>query len=1000
MMQSRLQASCKSLAKQLKNQGTRAVSSVANPADAILSGANAMYIDQMYQKWKMDPAGVHASWDAYFRTGAFVAPPSTVATNTMVAGTSVGASPTASASVDVSAPRVLDMIRAFQNYGHTMSTLDPLSRMAPRGGDSHPELTPEYYGLTDLTKVYDIKSLGDSVGLFADAAPMTIVQLVDHLKAIYCGNVGYEINHVGSLEELNWLKSQIEAAPVAPSKADKQRILNDLADATQFESFLKSKYNVKRFGLEGNESTIVALRELLLRSSEHGVDATVFGMPHRGRLNVLVNVIGKPLEVMLSEFAGNSDAKTPIKRVDGTFGFDYEDFPLAGDVKYHHGWSATRELSSGKQMHCTMLPNPSHLETVNPLVQGKARAKQFFAGDTDGSKVLSVMLHGDAAFAGQGVVFESMAMHGLPDYNVGGTVHVVVNNQIGFTTDPYKSRSGPYATDVAKGFQVPVFHVNAEDTEAVARVATLAAEYRAKFKKDVVLDIIGYRVSGHNELDQPSFTQPMMYKKIAASPTIYQKYREQLIKEGSLTEAEAAAVEEKVLGQLKEKFEIAKEYKEKPNEGQYLTQQWSGISGPMDPYTEEKTGVSIDSLRSLGKQIATIPEGFVLHRGIGNAYRDKAKAVEAEAGLDWATAEGLAFASLLTEGVPVRISGQDAERGTFSHRHAVVHHQETGETYMPLRSLAEGKKDDSVAKFTVVNSFLSEYGALGFDYGYSLENPNQLVIWEAQFGDFVNGAQIILDNYMSSAEYKWNRQSSLVLLLPHGYEGQGAEHSSARMERFLQSCNDDPTFFPRDPKLEQARIQRANWQIVNMTSAANYFHVLRRQVKRSIRKPLIVFSPKSLLRHRGAAATMEQMAEGTSFRAVIGDECDAGKVKRHVVCSGKVYFDIIDHLEKSGLREQVAVTRLEQIAPFPFPEIEAEDLKYKNADLVFVQEEHMNMGPFPYVGPRLATAVKGHREGYQTKYIGRSPAAAAATGSSKVHAAELSNFLGEITEGL
>lgn len=998
-MQSTLQATLrKGLSQQLKTQGMRAVSSVTNPADAVLSGANAQYVDLMYQKWRADPAAVHSSWDAYFRTGAFVAPPNVVPGGNMVAGTPIGASAavaSGAATVDVAAPRVLELIRAYQNKGHAIASLDPIGFSGARLAETHPELTPEYYGLTDMNKVVDLKSFGDSAGFLGSSGSMTVGQIVELLKKTYSSTVGYEINHVASTEELNWLKNKIEAAPATYDKSYKMRLLNRLAYATQFETFLKSKYNVKRFGLEGNESTIVSLREILKVSTEHGVESAVFGMPHRGRLNVLVNVIKKPLEIMFSEFTGNNDADTPLKKVDGVYQYNYKEFPLSGDVKYHHGWSSVNELDNGKKIHCTLIPNPSHLETVNPLVQGKARAKQFFAGDEDGSKVLSIMLHGDAAFSGQGVVFESLAMHGLSDYNVGGTIHVVVNNQIGFTTDPYKSRSGPYATDVAKAFQVPVFHVNANDVEAVNRVSALAAEYRAKFKKDVVLDIIGWRLNGHNELDQPSFTQPLMYKKIAALPTIFDSYKNELIKNGSITAEEAAALESKVDHNLREKFEQSRHLTTKPNAGQFLTQQWSKISGALQPYTEEPTGVSIGKLRDIGKQIAHVPEGFELHRGISNAYKEKAKAIESEHGLDWATAEALAFGTLLTEGYPVRIAGQDAERGTFSHRHSVVHNQQTGEKYTPLLNL---KSDKPAAKFTVVNSLLSEYGALGFEYGYSLEHPDQLVLWEGQFGDFVNGAQIILDNYVASAEAKWQRHSGLVMLLPHGMEGQGPEHSNAYPLRFLQSCNDDPNFFPRDPAQEKARIQRNNWQILNMTSAANYFHALRRQMKRSIRKPMVVMSPKSLLRHRGAAATLAELAEGTHFRPVIGDDhVNPSKVKRHVICSGKVYFDIIEHLEKAGVRDQVAVTRIEQISPFPFAEVEAEDKKYSHADIIFVQEEHMNFGPYSYIAPRIETAVKGHRHNVRVPYVGRPPAAAPATGAGKIHSAELANFLAEIT---
>jgi 2-oxoglutarate dehydrogenase E1 component len=990
-----------------------AFSTVTNSADAVLSGANAQYVDATFRQWSKDPTSVHSSWATFFATGAYTAPPSLVAGATSpVPGSVIGASaPVSSASsgsADVKTIKVLDLIRAYQANGHAVAKLDPLERMAPRNGP-HPELTLAYHGLgeADLDTTFHVGLYPELSGFLSPSAgAQTLRQILARLEEVYAGPIGFELQHVTSQEELQWLRAQIETA-TAPTfdKEDKTRVLNRLAWATQFESFLKTKYNVKRFGLEGGEATIVALRELVKVSAERGVTNVVMGMPHRGRLNVLANVVKKPLEVIFSEFAGATDAGPAQPRHDGSFAPVAEESPVAADVKYHNGWSSKVTLDNGKSISMTMMANPSHLEAVNPLVQGKTRSKQARAQD-DGAQVMSLLLHGDASFAGQGVVFESMAMCNLPGYSVGGTVHVVVNNQIGFTTDPYCSRSGPYCTDLAKAFGAPIFHVNADEPEAVARVGALAAEYRAKFKKDVVLDVICYRVNGHNELDQPSFTQPMMYKAIAAHPPVFKKYAAKLVAEGTLTDAEVKALTDKVEHALRDKFETSRALHDaKPNDGQFLTEQWAGIAGfAQPPVAAGATGVALPVLQKLGGEIAHVPEGFELHRGIKNAYVDKAKSIEAGAGMDWATAEALAFASLLDEGVAVRIAGQDAERGTFSHRHAVVHDQKTGDKYTPLLNItATGAGAAAPAKFTVVNSLLSEFAALGFEYGYSLDNPQQLVIWEAQFGDFVNGAQIIIDNFMTAAEAKWNRQSGLVMLLPHGYEGQGAEHSSARMERFLQAANDDETYFPPTDAAEALVHHRNNIQVANMTSAANYFHALRNQIKTARRKPLVVFSPKSLLRFKGAAASFAELEEGTAFRPVIGDAtaaADAAAVKRHVLCSGKVYFDLVDALEKAGpeVRKAVAVTRVEMIAPFPMRAVAAEDAKYPNAtETVWAQEEHMNMGPWVYAGPRAETAVRQNRgKDHRVRYIGRAPAAAAATGSGKVHTQELEAFLNEV----
>lgn len=1017
-------------------------SSVVNPADAHLSGANAAYVESIYQQWKNDPSSVHPSWNAYFSTGIFVSPPGLAGNANLIASTpietSTPSSGSGSGSVDGTLIKVIDLVRNFQSLGHLIADIDPLGREPTRlgGAKTHPQLTPEYYGFTeaDLNRTFNIgvASSPDTQGFLSRSTqPMTLRQLIQRLNEVYAGTTGYEFSHLDNPEEINWLRSKIERiqGPRDVPADEQLRILRRLIQANRFETFIGVKFNTKRFGIEGGESSIVALREIMRKSTDLGVDTCIMGMAHRGRLNVLANIVKKPLEIIFAEFGGYSDAGPPLKREKGgAFPLEREESIGAGDVKYHQGWSSTHTIDNGKDIHITMLPNPSHLEAVNPLVQGKTKAKQFFSNDTNGDKTMSVLIHGDASFAGQGVVYESMALHGLPDYNVGGTIHLIINNQIGFTTDPFNSRSGPYCSDLAKAFRAPIFHVNGDDAEAVAEAAAIAAEFRAKFRRDVVIDVVCYRYNGHNEMDNPYFTQPMMYKKVKSMfhdgiASAVQKYTQKVIQGGKVTQAQIDQVVEETNSKLKSAFEKARDILEgksveakSPNAGQYCTAQWNGLQDMTVRNAQvEPTAVPGQVLMDLGLQFATIPEDIRLQKAIGDAYKAKKTSIEAGKNIDWATGEAFAFATLLAEGYPVRIAGQDAQRGTFSHRHAVVHCQETGKKYTPLHhlhlnpSLASPKDfkfAPTPAHFTAVNSPLSEFAAMGFELGYSMDHPNQLVLWEAQFGDFVNGAQIILDNFLASGEHKWNKQSALVLLLPHGFEGQGAEHSSARMERFLQAANDDPYDITPGDVQTTFRLQRCTWQVVNITTPANYYHALRRQVKRSFRKPLIVFSPKSLLRHRSAVSTLEDFTGQTKFQVVIGDPyfSDAtmsrtSKVRRHIMCSGKVYYEIIEQIEKAGLRDVVAVTRLEQVSPFPFQEVRNEDARYPNAELVWVQEEHMNMGPWTYVQPRIETAVKEKRgDSFRVRYIGRAPSAAAATGSGKVHTEEQQCLVHEIVD--
>jgi len=702
------------------------------------------------------------------------------------------------------------------------------------------------------------------------------------------------------------------------------------------------------------------------------------GMPHRGRLNVLANVVRKPMEQIFSEFQGTASPDPD------------QDFSGSGDVKYHLGMSYLRPTISGKEVHLSLVANPSHLEAVNPVVEGKTRAKQHYQGDTKRKKSMSLLLHGDAAFSGQGVVFETMGLSDLHAYTTGGTVHIVVNNQIGFTTDPRSSRSSPYCTDVAKAIQAPIFHVNGDDTEAVARVCRLAAKWRQRFHRDVVIDIVCYRKQGHNELDQPKFTQPQMYTAIDRMTPVFKKYSDELIAQGIVTPDEVKALSERVRGEMETKLIESKTFV--PSKGDWLSSNWAGMLPPNIEAKQHDTGVERSTLEKVGNAITSLPDTFSPHRMVGKIYQARNDMINTGKGIDWALAEQLAWGSLLLEGNHVRISGQDVERGTFSHCHCVVHDQKAfGDKYSPLTSI-----DPAQAQFHACNSSLSEFAVLGFELGYSLENPASLVMWEAQFGDFANTAQCMIDQFICSGEQKWLRQSGLTMLLPHGYEGQGPEHSSARLERFLQMCDDDEDEFPDVSALgKQSRIQLANWQIVNVTTPANYFHVLRRQVWRDFRKPMVVMSPKSLLRHKLVKSDIEEFLPGSRFQRVLPDTCEGlaapESVRKLVFCTGKVYFDLLSARTAKEV-EDVAVTRIEQISPFPFDLVQEEVKKYPNAEVIWCQEEPKNAGAWQYVRPRIVTASRDVRP-VQPAYAGRKPAASTATGHGSWHNKEIEEFL-------
>ncbi|GFS24520.1 2-oxoglutarate dehydrogenase, mitochondrial [Elysia marginata] len=748
-----------------------------------------------------------------------------------------------------------------------------------------------------------------------------------------------------------------------------------LIRSTRFEEFLARKWSSeKRFGLEGCEVLIPAMKTIIDSSSAAGVDSFIIGMPHRGRLNVLANVCRKPLEKIICQFDSKLEAAD-----EGS-----------GDVKYHLGMSHERvNRVTNKYIKIAVVANPSHLEAVDTVVQGKARAEMFYRGDSDGKKVMPMLIHGDAAFSGQGIVYECLHLSDLPAFTTHGTVHIVVNNQIGFTTDPRSSRSSPYCTDVARVVNAPIFHVNADDPEAVIYVCKVASEWRETFGKDVVIDLVCYRRFGHNEIDEPMFTQPLMYKKIAKQPTVLAKYAESLINNGVVTQQEYEEEMAKYDKICEESYSLAKKETAVSNID-WLDSPWSGFFEGRNPMEMPTTGVHEETLQHIGKVFSTPPEDFVIHGGLKRVLKGRANMV-AERQADWALGEAFAFGSLLKEGIHVRLSGQDVERGTFSHRHHVLHHQNIDKkTTIPLNNLYPDQ-----APYTVCNSSLSEYGVLGFEVGFSITNPNALVIWEAQFGDFANTAQCIIDQFISSGQAKWVRQSGLVMLLPHGFEGMGPEHSSARLERFLQMSNDDPDYFPVEgPNFEMQQLHDTNWFVCNLTTPANFFHAMRRQIALSFRKPLIVMTPKSLLRLPEARSSFDDMTEGSTFQRLIpSTSCEEPmKVKKIVFCTGKVYYELVKERSQKHLKGEIAITRVEQLTPFPFDLVKQEIQRFPNARLCWAQEEHKNAGAWSYVEPRLRTVCRKLGKPKKIEYAGRFSSAAAATGNKQMHLMELSQL--------
>jgi 2-oxoglutarate dehydrogenase E1 component len=977
----------------------------ANAAFALssfLHGANALYIDDIYARYEKDPASVDTEWQEFFKSlkdtpadvrknaegpswsrdnwpltprdeltsaldgnwpGVEKAVGAKIAAKAQVKGSELTAADVHQATRD--SVRALMLIRAYRMRGHFHAKLDPLGIEPPRDRE---ELDPRSYGFTEAD--FDRKIFLDHVLGMEYASLREIVAICERT---YCQTLGVEFMHISNAAQKAWIQERIEGPDkeISFTREGRRAILTKLIEAEGFEKFCDLKFTgTKRFGLDGAESLIPALEQIIKRGGNLGVKEIVVGMPHRGRLNVLTQVMGKPHRALFHEFKGGSANPDAVEG--------------SGDVKYHLGASSDREFDNNR-IHLSLTANPSHLEIVDPVVLGKVRAKQDQHGDPPDQRisVLPLLMHGDAAFAGQGVVAECFSLSDLKGYRTGGSLHFIVNNQIGFTTYPRYSRSSPYPSDVAKMIDAPIFHVNGDDPEAVVFAAKVAIEFRQKFHKPVVIDMFCYRRHGHNEGDEPAFTQPVMYKKIAAHPSTLEIYAKRLIAEGVMTEGEVEKTKADWRRRLDAELEAGSGYK--PNKADWLDGKWAGFKSADQEEDARRgvTGVDVAVLKDIGRKITKVPDGFRIHRTIQRFLENRAKAIDSGVGIDWATGEALAFCSLLQEGHHVRLSGQDSERGTFSQRHSVLIDQEDESRYTPFNHLGGDH-----GHFEVINSLLSEEAVLGFEYGYSLAEPNALAMWEAQFGDFANGAQVVFDQFISSGERKWLRMSGLVCLLPHGYEGQGPEHSSARLERFLQMCAED------------------NMQVVNPTTPANYFHVLRRQLHREIRKPLIVMTPKSLLRHKRAVSALDELGKDSTFHRILYDDAQMrpdektklvgdDKIRRVVLCSGKVYYDIYDEREKRGI-DDVYIMRMEQLYPVPLKALVQELGRFKNAELVWCQEEPRNMGSWHFIEPYLEWVLNQiHAPNRRPRYAGRAAAAATATGLMSKHLAQLKALLDE-----
>ncbi len=941
--------------------------------DTFLNSANAPYVAELYSKFRNDPESVDTTWkdffynlneDDYSVLKDFGGPewkerPSSIIdknyiTKVIKSNANYNSEEFRISTLD--SIRALRLIRAFRINGHLIADLDPLGiseREYPQ------ELDYKSYGFNELDLEKEI-FIDGSLGLEKGK----LKNIIKILKETYSASIGVEFLHIQQADQKQWVQERIEEVRNKTNFTNegKKAIYKRLVESELFEQFLDKKFlGTKRYGIEGGEAMIPGIEQIVKQACLSGIEDIIIGTAHRGRLTLLSSVLEMPYKKILSKFQGSLN--------------DPNEVLGSGDVKYHLGVSADREFEK-KKIHLSLTSNPSHLEAVNPVVAGKVRAKQTLAKDKTTDKVIGLLIHGDAAIAGQGVVAETFAMSQLRGFKTGGTIHFVINNQIGFTTMPQYGRSAPYCTEIAKMVQAPIFHVNGDDPEAVVHVCRLATEFRNKFKVDVVVDMFCYRRSGHNEADEPSFTQPLMYKAIKKQITTRKKYEKKLIENNTLSEEESKDVVDSFKNFLDKEFESTKNYK--PNKVDWLEGTWTGLSTATFDARKGKTSVKEKTLINVAKKIHEIPADFNAHRRIKKIYGDRLASVINGKGIDWATSESLALATLLDEGYGVRISGQDVGRGTFSHRHGVLYDQENENRFVPLRHF-----QNKQGYFEIIDSFLSEFGVLGFEYGYSQVDPKTLVMWEAQFGDFANGAQIMIDQFISSGERKWLRMSGLTMLLPHGHEGQGPEHTSGRLERFLQMCAED------------------NMQIVNCTSPANYFHVLRRQLHRNFRKPLIIFTPKSTLRHKSNVSNIEDYINGSTFHRILTDKLsvkEKRKNKRLIICSGKIYFELADHIAKNKIKN-LSIIRLEQIYPFPYENFRDELKNYTDAEIIWAQEEPKNMGAWGFVKGRLESVMQEAKvKQEKIYYVGRSPAASPAAGSLERHLSNQETILKMATE--
>ncbi|MGZ5934970.1 MAG: 2-oxoglutarate dehydrogenase E1 component [Rhizomicrobium sp.] len=953
-------------------------------ATSFLSGTNAAFVESLYAQYLENPDAVDESWRIYFSSlGQSALEPAQVGRgpewrrdqkpqfeNGELVSALTGQWParkltTGEKDLRLAAQesiRAIQLVRAYRVIGHFKADLDPLN-LTPK--QPHPQLDPTFYGFhaEDLDRPIFI----DGVLGLESATPRRMTEI---LKRTYCGRIGYEFMHINDAEQKDWLQRRIEGPDkeIVFTPEGKKAILNKLVEAEGFEKFGGLRFlGTKRFGLDGGEAMIPALEQIIKRGGQLGVKEIVIGMAHRGRLNVLANVMAKPYRQLFHEFSGGSANPTEVQG--------------SGDVKYHLGASSDREFDN-HTVHLSLTANPSHLEASDPVVLGKARAKQQQQNDMVArSSVMPLLLHGDAAFAGPGVVAECFAMSGTKGFRTGGTIHFVINNQIGFTTSPAYSRSSPYCTDIALMVQAPIFHVNGDDPEAVVHCARIATEFRQLFHKDVVIDMVCYRRFGHNETLEPTFTQPLMYKAIKDHPTTLQIYTKRLVNEGTLTQAEADEMLAAFMERLDSELTASKTHR--PDRADWLDGRWSGLAAAPKGDRRGDTAVPLDVVHEVGRALSHVPDGFNLHKTIARQLEAKAAMFSSGEGFDWATAEALAFGTLMLEEIPVRFSGQDSTEGTFSQRHAALIDQETEARYYPLQHVREGQ-----APFEIIDSLLSEEAVLGFEYGYSSAEPKGLTLWEAQFGDFANGAQVIIDQFIASGETKWLRMCGLVMLLPHGYEGQGPEHSSARLERYLQLCAQD------------------NIQVAYCTTPANYFHVLRRQMHRPFRKPLILMTPKSLLRHKRCTSFLADFGPGASFHRVLRDQAevvpgawttqlaDDSQIKRVVLCSGKVYFDLMEARDKLN-ENRVQIIRIEQLYPFPENVLALELNRFPKADIVWCQEEPKNQGAWTFIAPHIEQTIAQLGGNARPRYVGRPEYASTAAGLMSQHAAELKAFLAE-----